>query len=419
MSVTTRRYSRREVLRRAALLAGAADLSLAAGHPAGLMPARASAGPMDQLVAAHLDFGFRLYRALGTATPPSQNLFISPLSVALALSMACNGAQGATRTAIAYTLGVGALPVGDLNATSSTLLAHLRTLDAAVTLSVADALWLRQGYTALPAFGQALRRFYDADATTLDFGDPSAPDVINAWVNRQTHGLIPSIVTRIPPHMLLYLINTLYFKAPWAEPFQPAATRPGPFTRPDGSVRTLPMMTHTGAYRYTKGLAYEAISLPYAAGKVAMYIILPAAPSGLSSVPGSLDAAGWAALLPSLTMEMGTLVLPRFAVTYDVRLNAALSALGMGVAFDPQRADLSAMVRPRGERAYISAVQHRTVLRVAEQGTLAAAATSIGVGTTALPVSRFTMTVNRPFFCAIRDETTGSLLFMGAIADPR
>jgi len=173
MSVTTRRYSRREVLRRAALLAGAADLSLAAGHPAGLMPARASAGPMDRLVAAHLDFGFRLYRALGTATPPSQNLFISPLSVALALSMACNGAQGATRTAIAYTLGVGALPVGDLNAASSTLLAHLRTLDAAVTLSVADALWLRQGYTVLPAFGQALRRFYDADATTLDFGDPS------------------------------------------------------------------------------------------------------------------------------------------------------------------------------------------------------------------------------------------------------
>ena len=168
--------------------------------------------------------------------------------------------------------------------------------------------------------------------------------------------------------MILYLINTLYFKAPWSDPFHPGATQPGPFMLPDGSRRTLPMMSQTGRYRYYRGPAYEAISLPYASSKVAMSIILPAASSGLRGFQDSLGAAGWATLLANLKAEMGTIVLPRFTVSYDVRLNAALSALGMGIAFDPRQADLSGMVQLGGERAYISEVQHKTVLKVSESG---------------------------------------------------
>jgi serpin B len=149
-----------------------------------------------------------------------------------------------------------------------------------------------------------------------------------------------------------------------------------------------------------------------------MYIFLPSAATGLRGFQTGLDARTWAGLLPRLTQQEGTIVLPRFNVDYSASLVASLSALGMGVAFDQQRADLSGMVQLSGERAYISEVQHKTVMKVDEMGTLAAAVTSVGISTTAMPVASFTMVVNRPFFCAIRDETTGTLLFMGAITNP-
>jgi serpin B len=355
---------------------------------------------------------------LAKDTAGAQNVFISPLSVALALSMAYNGARGDTQRAMAGALGLGSMAAGDLNAGSAALLAHLRGLDRGIELSLADSLWLRQGMRALPAFRQALLRYYGARTTTLDFGDPRAPAAINAWVSRQTHGLIQSIIERIPTDMVLYLIDALYFKGAWSAPFQAGLTRPGPFTPAGGGRRTLPMMSSTGSYRYNKTQTYEAISLPYGAGKVAMYIVLPAASSGLRGLQNWLDAGTWQGLPATLQEAMGTIVLPRFTVDYGTGLKTALVALGMGLAFDPLRADLSAMVELDGQRAYIGDARHKTVLKVDERGTLAAAVTSIGVAATAMPMSTFKMTVNRPFFCAIRDETTGLLLFMGGIADP-
>jgi serine protease inhibitor len=407
--------SRRAVLR-SGLLAGAA----LAIHPfAGNLSsgsAAAAALPADPLTAANLDFAFRLQKAVGGTGTPA-NLLLSPLSVSIALAMVFNGAHGATRQAMAAAMDLGKMKTADLNSANAALLAALTTQDPDVDLEIADSLWQRQDLTLLPAFAAAVGKAYGATPTRLNFASPQAPATINTWVSKHTHGLIPRIVKQIPPEMVLFLVNALYFKGPWSTPFDPHSTKPGPFTLQGGSTAQVPMMSDTGYYSYTKQPGYEAIRLPYASGKFSMYIFLPAASTTLAAFLSGLTARSWATMLQGLTGQHGSITMPRFSLNYTTSLNAALQSLGMGVAFDPNKADFSNMAK--GQRLFISDVRHATVMKVDEKGTVAAAVTSIGVGATAVMRDTFTMTVNRPFFCAIRDETSGTLLFLGTVVDPR
>ncbi|MGH2388250.1 MAG: serpin family protein [Chloroflexota bacterium] len=406
------RPSRRAVLR-AGLLGGAAltirPWSFGTAADAAPLPA-------DTLAAANLTFAFRLRNAVsGTGAPT--NLLLSPLSVSIALAMVFNGAHGATRRAMAAAMNLGTMTTADLNKANAALLAGLPTRDDKVDLEIADSLWQRQDLTLLPSFIAAVGKAYGAAPTRLDFADPRAPSVINAWVKKHTHGLIPRIVKQIPPEMVLFLVNALYFKGPWSAQFDPHATSPGPFTLQGGAMVKVPMMSHTSSYSYTKQPGYEAIRLPYASGQFSMYLFLPAASTSLSAFLAGLNAHSWATMLKGLSSRHGTIMMPRFSVNYTASLNDALGSLGMGVAFDRNQADFSAMAR--GRQLFISDVRHAAVMKVDEKGTIAAAVTSIGVGTTAIMEPQFTMTVNRPFFCAIRDETTGTILFLGTVVDPR
>jgi serpin B len=375
-----------------------------------------AASPASTLDAANLAFALKLFSVLDQ-TSTGENLFLSPFSVSLALAMVYNGARGSTLQALARATGYTSLPPAALNHAMVGLLGALRARDKAVALQIADSLWYRQGIGVSPAFMATLKASYGAPATALDFNSPTAPATINAWVSRQTHGLIPSIVHTIQPEEVLFLINALYFKAPWALQFQVASTQPGPFTLQNGQQKTLPLMAHAGAYAYAATPSYQAISLPYASGQFSMVIVLPTTSSSLAQFQRGLTAASWQQLVGTLSPHYGRIVLPRFTVDYSASLNQALSALGMGIAFDPNRADLSGMFT--SIRGYVSRVQHRAIMEVNEQGTTAAAVTSIGVGAMAVPVLTFTMLVNRPFFCAIRDNVSGTLLFMGSIVDPK
>jgi serpin B len=378
-------------------------------------PARAAA-PVDALAAANLGFALRLHGVLAQAAA-GKNLFFSPLSVSIALAMVYNGARGSTLQAMARTAGFTGMSAADLNQAVSALLAGLHSRDRQVTLQLADSLWYRQGIGVAPAFVAALKATYGADATALDFASPSAPATINAWVKRQTHGLIPSIVGRIAPQDVLYLVNALYFKARWAAQFSPLNTAPGPFTLQNGQKVSVPMMTNNGSYGYAAAPDYQAISLPYESGQFSLVVVLPASASSLARFQHGLSAASWQQLVGTLTPHYGRLGLPRFTVDYSAGLRPALSDLGMAIAFDPNQANLSGMFT--AIRGYISSVQHRAVMEVNERGTKAAAVTSVGVSATAVPSQSFSMVVNRPFFCAIRDNVSGTLLFIGSIVDPR
>jgi serine protease inhibitor len=217
----------------------------------------------------------------------------------------------------------------------------------------------------------------------------------------------------------MFLINAIYFKGNWAKQFDRRRTRDLPFTLPDGSQKQRPLMAQSGRFDYYAGQQFQAVSLPYGAGRASMYIFLPEQRSSLRAFRRELSHKSWDAWMRHFRQTEGMLALPRFKIQYEATLNDALKALGMAIAFDGRRADFGGMFADGKPNASIDEVKHKTFVEVNEEGTEAAAVTSIGMmRTSMMPQRSFNMVVDRPFFCAIRDNQTGALLFMGSIVDP-
>lgn len=369
------------------------------------------------LVAANTGFAFTLYRQV-LAEDAGKNVFMSPASISIALTMAYNGADGTTKEAMARTLAFGDMPLEEVNQANQILLSNLAYADSRVRLAIANSLWARERMPFYPDFIERNRTYYGAEITNLDFSDPNTVKTINAWVNRNTNGKIPTIIERIPEEMILYLINAIYFKGMWRDEFDPKETQNEQFSLLDGSKKTVPVMHQTEHYRYVAGNGFQAASLPYGEGRFSMYVFLPDPGSSLAEFQGQLTAENWTTWMASFGSMEGNIGLPRFEIEYEKTLNDALKSIGMEIAFDPGAANFSKMlpVSP-GANAYISEVKHKTYVKVNEEGTEAAAATSVGIGLTSMP-QRFTMIMDRPFFVAIRDNQSGTILFMGSIVDP-
>jgi serpin B len=363
-------------------------------------------------------FAFKLFAEL-TKSNIEQNVFFSPTSVALALAMVYNGARGETARAIARTLELGEIGLEAFNRANAALIESLRALDPHVALAIASSLWAQQGVSFAPDFLQSSRDSYGTEMATLDFGAVDAVATINDWVKRNTGGKIATIIDQIDRSAVLFLINAIYFKGRWAKPFDPRRSRELPFTPPGGQPKHIPMMAQTGKFDYYAISGFQAISLPYGMGRASMYIFLPEQRSSLRAFRRELTHKSWDTWLRHFRPSEGTIVLPRFKLAYDVTLNDPLKALGMGIAFDARRADFSGIMADGKPSVNIDEVKHKTFVEVNEEGTEAAAVTSIGVlRTTMMPQRNFSMVVDRPFLCAIRDNQTGALLFMGAIIDP-
>jgi len=370
-------------------------------------------GSSGALAAVHNSFGFSLFDALFAGHAQS-NVFLSPAGVALALDMAYDGARGSTRQAMARTLGAQGMSQAQVRQRAAALLSAWQTSPGSEGLTVANSLWARAGIRFRPQFLRDTRRFYGARVSSLDFRSPSAPATINAWVSCATNGKITAIVNSIPPTMLMYLINAVYFHGDWAMPFNAAATRPQPFTRGDGSQVTVPLMQNTGHFPYYRAANFEAISLPYHTARFSMTVLLPSKGVTLASLGQRLTDARWHSWTSHFQTQYGSLALPRFSLANDFQLNAPLRRLGMGPALDTH-ADFSGICR---QPCRISSVRHKTYLNVDEKGTTAAGVTSIGVGATAVQTPQFHMMVDRPFLVSIQDSITGSVLFFGAVNNP-
>ena len=370
--------------------------------------------PDSRFVDANTRFGFKLFAQVFQRG--DKNVLLSPASVAIALGMTYNGASGQTQQAMQQTLALEGMSLEQVNQANQALLSQIQNADAEVTLTIANSLWAMAGLTFQSDFVQHNQTFYAADITQLDFSHPDAADRINAWVNNKTAGKIPQIVDQINPNDILFLINAIYFKGNWTTPFDPSNTIDRPFHLADGSVKSHPFMSQHGRYSYLETDQFQAVQLPYGKKRWQMLLFLPKPNSDLTRFVQSLTAENWQTWMQSFMASPGTIQLPRFRLEYGLSLIDALKALGMSIAFDPNHADFAAMTdRP----AYISEVQHKTFMEVNEAGTEAAAATSVTVTTrAALPQPPFQMTVDRPFFYAIQDETTGTILFTGAIGEP-
>lgn len=377
------------------------------GLPRALTPAEV------RVVDAANGFTFALAREATRGLPPDSSVFLSPLSASFALGMTLNGARGQTLDAMRGALGFGAAPVAEINQGYRDLMALLLGLDPTGDVRVANGLWARQGLALLPPFLDAARTFFDAEVSSLDFGDPGAPGVINQWVRDQTAGRIPRLLETIAREEVLLLVNAIYFKGRWRIPFDRARTRDAPFTGADGRARPVPMMHRDpGPVRYAATSTFEAAELLYGNGAFAMTVVLPVPGQTPAAVLAGLDPAAWRSLTDRFQETTLALGLPRFRLEHSQRLNDALAALGMGVAFDAARADLGGIADVAPERLYLTRVEQKALVEVNEEGTEAAAATAVGVGVTSLPPS---LIVDRPFLFAIRERFSGTILFLGVV----
>ena len=383
--------------------------------------AKPEIGPIDgSVVTANTQFGFNLFDEI-RKTEQDKNIFISPFSVSLALAMTLNGAAAETEQAMTNTLQLQGLDSEAINVGYAGLRHTLLTADPKVTLAIANSLWTRQGVSFNQSFLQRNAQFFGAEISALDFTDPRTVETINQWVDTNTNGKITKILDEIDPAAVLFLINAIYFKGTWQREFDPSETQEGPFHLAKGDVKQVPMMRQERQYPYYRGENFQAISLAYGDGQMRMYIFLPDGESDLNSFLENLNAENWENWMSRFHGQDVSLVMPKFKLEYERNLNDTLKALGMDIAFAPNLADFSRMapLETLGvKNLYIGEVLHKTFVEVNEEGTEAAAVTSVGVRATSVPPPPIPFTIDRPFFFAIRDNETKTVLFMGIVVEP-
>jgi serpin B len=371
------------------------------------------------LVQGNTQFALDLYHALFSI---GDNQFSSPYSISLALAMVYAGARGDTEAEIARTLHFP---------DRQTVQTAFNALDQALRsqgqdvkegerfrLTIVNAMWGQQGLAFQSEFLDALAQYYGAGLRTVDFKQAAeaARQMINQWVAEQTEQKIQDL---LPPGSLddttrLVLTNAIYFNAAWQNPFEVEATQDGTFHLLDGRQVTVPMMHQSASLGYGSGTGYQLVELPYAGGGLAMDILLPDAGTFAKWAQG-LDAATLAQILNSVQYKEVELTMPRFRFDSGAELEDALQKLGMSQAFT-SAADFSGMTgRPE---LFISNVYHKAFVAVDESGTEAAAATAAVMKLTAMPGQPVQVTLDRPFVFLIRDIASGTVLFLGHVANP-
>jgi len=365
----------------------------------------------QSLVQSSNRFGFKLLSEV-VGQSDGGNVFISPLSVSIALGMTYNGTAGTTEEGMRACLEFGELTREEINQGYQDLIELLCNMDPRVTMEIANSIWYREGFEVLQSFIDAMLTFFDALVTAVDFTDPSTVDVINAWVKEKTHDKIDKILNETYADMVMVLINAIYFKGTWTYEFDPGDTKDATFHAPDGD-KTVKMMNLHGELSYQENADFQAVDLPYGFELFSMTVFLPKAGKSVDDLVTMLTDQNWAAWTAGFSVQEIDLALPRFELEYEKTLNDVLKALGMQDAFDPLVADFSG-IKPDHDM-WISEVKHKTYVKVNEEGTEAAAVTSVTVVDTAVgPL----MTVDRPFLFVIHDKNSKAMMFMGKIVDP-
>jgi serpin B len=358
------------------------------------------------------DFAFTLFKKVNSANI-DKNVFISPFSVSLALSMTLNGANGKTFEDMRTTLGFQSLSVLEVNQAFKNIFPTLCSLDKKVEFKIANSVWCRKGIIFEPDFLDALVNYYNAYAETLDFSSPNAKEVINKWVEENTKGKIQEIIKSIPNYAVMYIINALYFKGKWKYQFDKSKTTDGDFmVNEEHYVRTK-FMVQSGKYECFFDKEFNAIRLPYGKGSYAMVVFSPNTDIPIDDFIANLDRNKWENCVNNLKeTEEVTLYIPRFKSEFEVNLNQILKSMGMEIAFS-DFADFSKLCKT--VPCQITDVVHKTYIEVNEEGTEAAAATSVEIGYTSSKPSFY---LTRPFVYVIYERNTGAILFLGKLLNP-
>jgi len=374
----------------------------------------------QELVAASNDFGFRLLDAVMRQPQlEGENVILSPLSASYALGMATNGAAGETRSEMVAALGFEGGDILEVDEWYHGLMGVLRATDGSVSWNLANSVWLQEGFPVSPGFKQTCERFFSARSSNVDFaGDfKGAKETINGWVEEQTRGRIKEAFGPPPADtvLLAVLVNAVYFKGNWTQAFDPEDTKPGVFLAQDGAQIPVAMMKLEAELPYLAAEGFKAVSLAYGNGNFRMTLVLPREGFSIDDLATRLAGGEWSNWLAGLEKQEGRVELPRFTLEKRYRMNTALQGMGMQRAFSPDLADFSVLTGQPSD-LFIGFVDQGTFLLVDEEGTEAAAVTSVGgVGLTMEGGGGFVMKLDRPFLVVIHDVHSGTVLFAGAI----
>lgn len=364
----------------------------------------------QKIIGAGNAFAFDLLREVNSAQR-SENVFISPLSASMALGMTMNGTAGTTFDAMRSSLRLGTASREDINAGYKSLITLLQSLDKSTDFRIANSIWYEKTFPFHASFITESQNFFDAKVSALDFADPGSVNTINSWVNEATNKKIPTIIDAIDRDMVMYLINAIYFKGTWRSQFDKSKTANAPFFALDGSSASVPLMTQKSSIAIASGNNYTAVDLPYGNSAFSMTVILPDKGTDVNAFAETMTLEKWQALDATFHERETTLFLPRFKLEWKRKLNPDLESLGMGIAFQGNVADFTRM-SPLGNKLFIDEVIQKTFVDVNEEGTEAAAVTSVGVMQTSIPAP---VRVDRPFIFAIREKLSGTILFVGKI----
>lgn len=366
-----------------------------------LLTASRCATTQESLPADGTETGYSIsfFRTALSLGGKDDNVLLSPYSAGVALSMLADGAQGQTREEIMSALS-GVTFSGGLVKSDS------------VDVRSANSLWIRSGFDVHESYISRMDSVYRAYAANLDFSDPASADVINAWCSDNTEGRIDSIVDNIGPDMVMYLINALYFKAPWQNSFDADATREDVFhgSAKDGRI---PFMSVNEKFRYAEYGGTQIVELPYAGGRYSMLVMLPAEGLSPDDVLGHLDSRAFRAASDSMSVRLVALEFPKFRMETSTVLNSTLASMGIRRAFTPA-AELGGIADGDID---VAEVLQKCFLEVSEEGSEAAAVTSIGMRLTSVrpgPIA-IPMVVDRPFAFMIMDTVDDHILFAGRV----
>lgn len=366
------------------------------------------------------------YDLFSTTAQEGENFTVSTLSIRTAFALVYAGAKGQTETEMADVLYFDpnqsafhdAMNALDLALASRAMAADPAQSLEAVELSQANAFWGQVGYPWESAYLDTLAINYGAGIEALDFQESPEPSrlTINDWVEGRTKDRIKDLLPAgsIKPDTVAVLTNALYFKAPWAAPFERSLTGPDSFGLEGGSSVSVDFMRGMEDMSYATGSGWTAVEIPFRGRELSMVFIVPDAQT-FGSFEQALDASTLTSIVAALQPGLVELALPKFEFETSFTLKQALKDLGMPTPFSAD-ADLSGMMSRGG--LFIDEAFHKTFVAIDEKGAEAAAATAIVVGETSLPVPDLQLKIDRPFFFMIRDRLTDTWLFFGRVLDP-
>ncbi len=388
-----------------------------------LLPFMISANNPQEIVDGNNKFAFKLYHQVQGGTI-GNNLFFSPFSISTALAMTFAGAR--TETALQINQTMNFPQSENFHSDYKNLLDKLnKGTEGRIKLDIANGLWAQKDYKFLDSYFDIVKSNYNSELKNVDFTDNAEREAtrkdINGWVEQKTNDKIKDLLSQTDLTSLtrLVLVNAIYFYGDWAEPFKKESTQPKEFSLMDGNQIMVPFMNQKERFNYYEDAKIQAIEIPYKDNRASMVIFLPNTNNGLTEFEKLFDYKYYQGIIAALQSIEVRLSLPKFQTTCKINLGATLSKMGMPLAFSPSGADFSGMTGRRD--LYISDVIHQAFINVDEKGTEAAAATAVVMKATAMrmPNEPKIFNADHPFIFLIKDNTTGSILFMGRMINPK